>query len=73
MTTVTSVSVITHKRIQLFADKVQGRWIVCDEKGIYWVLAGENTWEQRQQITLNDEIDLQPVPGHYKRMLGVPG
>lgn len=67
------MSVITYQRIQLFVDKVRGRWIARDEKGNYWVLEGEKPWEQRRQITLNEEIHLEPVPGHYKCMLGVPG
>lgn len=73
MTNVRTVSVVTHQKIQLFVDKPGGRWIVRDEKGIFWVLAEQAPWEQRQQISLNDEIQLEPVPGHYKHMLGVPG
>lgn len=73
MITVTSMSVITHKRIQLFVDKRSRRWIARDEKGNFWALADANPWEERQQVIMNEEIHLEPVPGHYKHMLGIPG
>ena len=32
----------------------------------------DNPWEQRQPFTPAEETELEPVPGHYKYMLGLP-
>ena len=36
------------------------------------MLPMENPWEHRQPFQPVDEGDLERVPGHYKRMLGLP-
>ena len=35
-------------------------------------LPSKNPWEHRQPFYPTDETDLEPVPGHYKDMLGLP-
>lgn len=59
--------------ISLFVDRSSERWIVRDPQGRYWVLPpGDEAWESRQPYEPIDEADLEPVPGHYKFMLGLP-
>lgn len=65
--------IVSHKKIRLYVDKSNMQWIVKDEDGTFWALAsGNNPWEQRQAIQSPDQLKLEPVPGHYKHMLGIP-
>jgi hypothetical protein len=57
----------------LFADRSSRRWIVRDPEGNFWLLPPtENPWEDREPHQPTEESDLEPVPGHYKDMLGLP-
>ena len=48
-------------------------WIVRDREGRFWVLPpGENAWERRRPYDPGDDAELEPVPGHYMYMLGLP-
>lgn len=60
--------------ISLFVAKSQPQhWIVLDRDGNYWLIPPlENPWENRQPFQPTEESDLEPVPGHYKYMLGLP-
>ena len=61
------------QRVMIYVDKPSRQWIVRDPEGVFWVLpAIENAWEHRQPFTRTDETDLEPVPRHYKYMLGLP-
>ena len=31
-----------------------------------------NPWDERQPFIPAEETELEPVPGHYKQMLGLP-
>lgn len=71
---VTTQTVVTKQRIHLFVDKTSLQWIAREEDGSYWVLTSrENPWEHRQAVRSIDQLQLEPVPGHYKHMLGIPG
>jgi hypothetical protein len=60
-------------RAALFADRSSRRWIVRDPEGNFWVLPPEgNPWDRREPYQLTEGSDLEPVPGHYKDMLGLP-
>jgi hypothetical protein len=64
---------IAEKLMKLYADRSGGRWIVLDSEGDFWELpAVENPWENRQPFQPTDETELEPVPGHYKHLLGLP-
>jgi hypothetical protein len=68
-------NVITLRRqaAALFADKSSRRWIVRDPEGNFWLLPSvENSWEHREPFQPTEESDLEPVPGHYKDMIGLP-
>jgi hypothetical protein len=58
----------------LYVDRCSQQWIVLDPQGNYWLVPvnEENAWDQRQPFYPTEETDLQPVPGHYKYMLGLP-
>jgi hypothetical protein len=59
--------------VALFADRSTQQWIVRDGDGNFWTVpAVENAWDHRQAFQLTDETDLEPIPGHYKYMLGLP-
>lgn len=60
-------------RVAIFVDRSCPRWIVRDPDGNYWVLPSvEDPWSHRQPFSPTAEMDLQPVPGHYKDMLRIP-
>ena len=39
-----------------------------------WAVPGDhdNPWDDRQPFSPTEETELEPVPGHYKHMLGLP-
>lgn len=57
----------------LFVDRTTRQWVVRGPEGRYWVLPPEdNAWDKREPFHLADETDLEPVPWHYKNLLGLP-
>ena len=60
--------------VHMYVDRASQQWIVLDGEGNLWLVPGEcdNPWNQRQPYYPNEETSLEPVPGHYKYMLGLP-
>jgi hypothetical protein len=59
--------------VSLFVDRSSRCWIVRDPDGNFWLVPPvENPWEHRQPFQATEETQLEPVPGHYKHVLGVP-
>ena len=57
----------------LFVERASRQWIVRDPDGNFWLLPStENPWDYRQPFFPAEETELEPVPGHYKYMLGLP-
>jgi hypothetical protein len=58
----------------LYVDRSSQQWIVLDPQGQFWIVPAneENAWDQRQRFCPTDETELEPVPAHYKYMLGLP-
>ena len=57
----------------LYVDKASQQWVVRDPEGNFWSLPStDNPWDERQPFTPAEDTELQPVPGHYKPMLGLP-
>ena len=57
----------------LYVDRASRQWVVRDPDGSFWVLPPtDNPWDDRQPFSPAEETDLEPVPGHYKHMLGLP-
>jgi hypothetical protein len=67
------MTIIKKQVVALFVDRSSGRWIVRDPEGNFWLLPSvENSWDHRQRFHPTEQSDLEPVPGHYKDMLGLP-
>jgi hypothetical protein len=57
----------------LYVDRTTGQWVVQDPDGNFWSLPStDNPWDERQPFSPTEETELEPVPGHYKYMLGLP-
>lgn len=61
-------------KLTLFVDRFTQQWIVLDTDGNFWTLStfADNPWEQRMPFHQTEETELEPVPGHYKPMFGIP-
>ena len=60
--------------LTLYVDRSNQQWIVLDHEGNFWMVPAEDErpWDQRQPFYPTAETELEPVPGHYKSMLGIP-
>jgi hypothetical protein len=60
--------------VTLFVDRCSQQWIVLDQDGTFWTVPNDSDdpWNQRQPFSPTEETELEPVPGHYKSMLGLP-
>jgi hypothetical protein len=64
---------LERQRVALFVDPSRQQWIVRDPDGSFWMLpSGADPWDHREPFIPNEETELEPVPGHYKDMLGLP-
>ena len=63
----------TRRMVALFVERSSQQWVVRDPEGNFWLLPSvEDPWGYRQPFTLTSESKLEPVPGHYTSMLGLP-
>ena len=60
--------------VALFVERSYQQWVVRDPEGNFWLLPSdvEDLWGQRQPFSPTPESELEPVPGHYTSMLGLP-
>jgi hypothetical protein len=59
--------------VALFVAKSQQQWVARDPEGHFWLLpAVDDPWAHRQPFTPTPETALEPVPGHYRSLLGIP-
>ncbi len=59
--------------VALYVDKASQQWIVRDSEGNLWSLpSSDNPWDERQPFILAETTELEPVPGHYRYLLGLP-
>lgn len=57
----------------IFVDRSHNQWIVRDPDGGFWRLpSGDDPWQRREPFEPNEETELEPVPGHYRYLLGLP-
>lgn len=57
----------------LYVDRSSRQWVVRDPDGQFWALPHiADCWPHRQAFEPAEDTDLEPVPGHYKHMLGIP-
>ena len=58
--------------VAIYVDRSTRQWIVRDADGDFWVLPSTDTpWDDRQPFVPDEETELEPVPGHYRYMLGL--
>ena len=63
----------TKRMVALFVERSYQQWVVRDPEGNFWLLpAVDDPWGHRQPFTPTPESELEPVPGHYTSMLGLP-
>ena len=57
----------------LYVDRFTGQWIVRDPEGEFWTVPGSENARvtQRERFFPAEQTELEPVPGHYKHMLGI--
>jgi hypothetical protein len=61
------------QRVTLYVDRSNRQWVVLDPEGNFWIVPSvENPWDQRRPFYPTEATELEPVPGHYKHMLGLP-
>ena len=71
--TMSSTSPGRREHLSLFADRTAQRWVVRDSNGRFWAMPVTATsWEERAPIEPSDEMTLEPVPGHYLVLVGLP-
>jgi hypothetical protein len=59
--------------LALYVDRSTGQWVVRDLDGDFWIVPITDTpWAERQPYHPAEGTELDPVPGHYKTMLGLP-
>ena len=65
---------VRNRNVTLYVDRSSQQWIVLDAEGNFWIVPpeNENPWDRRQPFYPTEETELEPVPGHYKYMLGLP-
>jgi hypothetical protein len=64
---------IAKQVVLLFVDRESQQWIVRDPDGKFWLLPSEaDAWDRREPFHATADTNLEPVPGHYKGMLGLP-
>jgi hypothetical protein len=64
---------IRKQLVALFVDRSTQQWIVRDPEGNFWILPiGDNAWDHREPFEPTEEVELEPIPGHYKYMFDLP-
>jgi len=59
--------------ISIYVDHESGQWIVRDGEGSFWSLPHtDRPWDDRQPYYPTEETELEPIPGHYRFLLGLP-
>ena len=57
----------------IYVDRSGSRWVVRDPEGNFWELpATDHPWDDRRPFSPAEGTELEPVPGHYKYLLGLP-
>jgi hypothetical protein len=59
--------------LAIFVDRSSNRWIVRDTDGSFWLLPPvAEPWQHREAYQPAEDAELEPVPAHYKYLLGLP-
>ena len=58
--------------VAIYVDRASQQWVVRDAEGNFWTLPMTATpWDDRQSFVPAEDTELEPVPGHYRYMLGL--
>ena len=61
------------KAMSLYVDRESRQWIVRDTDGDFWVLPHtDHPWDDRSPFFPTEDTSLEPIPGHYRFLLGLP-
>lgn len=64
---------VRKQHIALYVEKNRQQWCVRDPEGNFWIIPNvDDGWDHRQPFEPTEETELEPVPGHYIDMLGLP-
>jgi len=64
---------VMRRTVSLFVDRSSQRWVVRDPEGQFWIVpCGDDGWQRREPLDPNDDLDLEPVPGHYRYLFDLP-
>ncbi len=67
------MEIVKKKEVRIYVHRQSEQWIVLDPEGNFWSLPStEKPWNDRQPFTPAEGTELDPVPGHYKFILGIP-
>jgi len=57
----------------LYVDRDTQQWVVRDPEGEFWIVTTDDSARTtlRERFFPTEETELEPVPGHYKHMLGI--
>ncbi len=59
--------------VALYVNRAEQQLIARDSAGNFWSLPPtDNSWDERRPFTAAEGTELEPVPGHYKHMFGLP-
>ena len=57
----------------LYVERSTHQWVVLDPEGRFWILpAVDDPWINRLPFEPTEETGLDPIPGHYRHILGLP-
>jgi hypothetical protein len=57
----------------VYVERTTHQWVVRDPEGQFWILPGvDDPWRNRLPFRPTEDTGLDPVPGHYKHVLGLP-
>ena len=64
----------TKPAVGLFVDRSSPEcWVVRDPEGNFWIVPPvASAWENRRPLRPTEDMELEPVPGHYKYLLELP-
>jgi len=64
---------LTKQTVSLYVDRTNEKWIARDLDGSLWLVpSAQDGWNHREPFEITEETCLEPVPGHYRFMLGIP-
>jgi hypothetical protein len=65
--------IAVRERVTSYVDRSNRRWVARDPDRNIWLLPTTHSpWDDRQPFSPAEATELEPVPGHYRYVLGLP-